>query len=393
VGLARGHDAHAATPDAHVQCALLLERLVGGEPRALLGPNGRGRVALLAQASRREPRRERIRDFFAKHGVSSRSLASIDELFEELVTNALYDAPVEAGYFSRAVARTEDIELPHERACEISYGIDQTSAFMRVRDTFGALTRQRLIDVLHRCNARSVGLDESRGGAGLGLWRVFAIASSITINVVPGSMTDILVALRIHEGKVSKELVATHLFFAPPAPSAFPSVFPEDGSYLDDSIARRLRTDRRHETSARRRDGCGSRRGSGKSPQAAQRTEDVYSKPSTHRRPGVYFAALRPNANRSDHCRTSHVMRIAATLLSISGACATTPGAITRRSTGRARVFTADYARYRARPQSSQHHGELLTANAARSRGPSSVSQRWTSLCIECRSSGAQISG
>jgi hypothetical protein len=225
-----------ATPDAHEQLALLLERLVGGEPRALLGPNGRGRVALLAQASRREPRRERIHDFFSKHGVSTRALASIDEIFEELVTNALYDAPVEAGYFSRAVARTEDIELPHERACEISYGIDRTRAFLRVRDTFGALTRQRLVDVLHRCNSRSVGLDESRGGAGLGLWRVFAVASSITINVVPGSMTDIVVGLRIQQGKVPKELVATHLFFASPAPSRLPSVIPEDSNYLDDSV-------------------------------------------------------------------------------------------------------------------------------------------------------------
>jgi hypothetical protein len=226
-----------AAPQARAQLAQLLDRVAFGVPRTLLGPSGRGRVALLAQASHREPRRERIQEFFAKHGLSQRALASIGEVCEELVMNALYDAPLEAGYFTKAVPRTEDVALPSERACEISYGIDQGDAFVRVRDTFGALSRQRLVEVLHRCNSRSVGFDESRGGAGLGLWRVLTSASSIAITVVPGTMTDIVVGLRTHQGKLGKELVSTNLFFAPPAESEFDSLIPDDGGdYLDQSI-------------------------------------------------------------------------------------------------------------------------------------------------------------
>jgi hypothetical protein len=224
-----------ASSEAREQLALLIDRLAGAAPCPVLGPNGTGRVALLAQASRREPRLERIQSFFSKHGLSSRGLASVAEVYEELVMNALYDAPLEAGFFSRAVPRSEDVELPCERACEISYGVERGNAFMRVRDTFGSLTRQRLVEVLHRCTSRNVELDESRGGAGLGLWRVFKTASSVTITVVPGSVTDILVGLRMQQGKLSKELAATHLFFTPV--TAVSSIDLDHGSdYLDHSV-------------------------------------------------------------------------------------------------------------------------------------------------------------
>jgi hypothetical protein len=66
---------------------------------------------------------------------------------------------------------------------------------------------------------------------------VFTTASSIAITVVPGGVTDILVGLRTHQGKLTKELIATHLFFAPPAPAPFAPVLPDDaGDYLDHSI-------------------------------------------------------------------------------------------------------------------------------------------------------------
>src|SRR5262249_5765420 len=147
-------------------------------------------------------------------GVSARTIASSSDVAEELVTNALYDAPVEAGYFKRAVQRTEDVQLPPEHACEISYGLEHDSVFVRVRDPFGALTRCRLLGVLNRCQATGISLDESRGGAGLGLWRIFATASTIAITVIPGLLTDILVRIETRRRRsATKQLLAAHLFF------------------------------------------------------------------------------------------------------------------------------------------------------------------------------------
>jgi hypothetical protein len=206
------HASLLARPKARTHLALLLDKLEGVE-QAVLGPSGVGRVACLARASRREARFERIREFFEKHGMSTRTTSALLEVCEELVMNALYDAPLEGGLLDKAVSREEDLELPANRACEISYGIEDDSAFVRVRDTFGALSRGRLLQVLERCSAKAVTLDESRGGAGLGLWRVFSIASTIAIRVVPGKITEVFVGVDMKQGRLQKELVAADLFF------------------------------------------------------------------------------------------------------------------------------------------------------------------------------------
>jgi len=201
-----------SSPAGRVYLATALERVRYGPESQVLGATGIGRAALLAHSRRREHRFERMREFFAAHGVSNRTIAAISDVAEELVTNALYDAPHEAGTFKHAVERTRDVELPPDKACEISYGIEHGSAFVRVRDPFGALTRRRLIHVLERCSAASgVHLDESRGGAGLGLWRVFSVASTIAVAVIPGTLTDILVRVDATGGRV-RPLRAIHLF-------------------------------------------------------------------------------------------------------------------------------------------------------------------------------------
>lgn len=208
--------AMVSTPFARSHLAMLLERLQHGPEFHVVGDAGTGRVALLTSSVRRDDRFERMREFFATHGASAKTIAASSDVAEELVTNALYDAPLEAGYFASAVPRTQDVELPPEHACEISYGVENGSVFVRIRDPFGALTRSRMLGVLNRCNSTNVSLDESRGGAGLGLWRVFSAATAISITVIPGRLTDILVRIENKKGRPVKQTHAVHLFFPEP---------------------------------------------------------------------------------------------------------------------------------------------------------------------------------
>ena len=143
------------TPKAAEHLQVILDRLTTGRQQFMLGPSGVGRVALLNQASHRAARFTRIHDFFEGHGVSERILTTIHDVSEELVMNALYNAPAEAGYFDRPRSRAEDVALPADRACEISYGIEGPTAYVRVRDTFGALQRPRLMQVLNRISGMS----------------------------------------------------------------------------------------------------------------------------------------------------------------------------------------------------------------------------------------------
>jgi hypothetical protein len=218
----------AHTAKAHL--ARFIERIATGTEAGVFGD---ARAARLARASHRDSRFERIRMYFEERGVSPRSLERINEVYEELVTNALYDAPMEGGHFKKAVPRTDDVDLPKERACEITYGVDAEMIYLRVRDTFGALDRTRMLSVLNRCNASGVALDESRGGAGLGLWRVFSSASTIAVTVDPGHLTEILVGIAKKGGKATGPL-SVDLYFS--AADARRRRVTEDPDLIDQSI-------------------------------------------------------------------------------------------------------------------------------------------------------------
>jgi hypothetical protein len=214
------------TPHARVHVTAMLEQILDDDSST----GGIGRFARLATASKREQRFDRMREFFGKHRLSSRTITAISEIAEELVMNALYDAPVEAGHFKTAVPRTQDVDLPPERACEISYGVEDGNVFIRVTDTFGSLGRRRLLDVLGRCSkgAEGVELDESRGGAGLGLWRIFSAASAIAITVAAGERTDMLVRIATKDGRIVKQLAAVSMRFIPLKARALPTVSAND---------------------------------------------------------------------------------------------------------------------------------------------------------------------
>ncbi len=191
----------------------LLEHLATRK-QAVVTANASGRTALLTCASRRHARFDRMRQYFESQGLSERLTESLLNVAEELVMNALYNAPLEAGFFSEAVSRTEDVELPANRACEISYGVEDTTVFVRVRDPFGALKRSRLLDVLARCKPQDVQLDESRGGAGLGLYRIFSSASAVSVMVSPGALTEFTVVIGRNDSRRIARPLAVDLYFA-----------------------------------------------------------------------------------------------------------------------------------------------------------------------------------
>ena len=173
-----------------------------------------GRRVRLVQASRRSERLDKLTEFYESNGVTQRTIQVLRDAAEELLTNAFYDAPVAAGVVGEAISRTRDVCLPDEHACDLAYGCQDDLAFVRVRDPFGSLTRTRLVDVLSRC-ARSdmqVQVDETMGGAGLGLWRIFSGATVVAISVVAGRSTEIFVAMWKRTGTGPRPS-CVHLFF------------------------------------------------------------------------------------------------------------------------------------------------------------------------------------
>ena len=190
----------------------------GGKPRLLdrMREKFTGRRVELTQASRRAGRLEKMGDFFDSLGVGARTIQFLRDAAEELLTNAFYDAPVSAGAVANPISRTCDVTLPKETPCDMVYGCTDEFALIRVRDPFGALSRERMVEVLTRCarTDMAVEIDESMGGAGLGLWRIFAIATFVAVSVVEGHHTDVVVGIsKKYPGK--QRPYAFDLYFRP----------------------------------------------------------------------------------------------------------------------------------------------------------------------------------
>jgi len=201
--------------DEHLE-NVLRTMATANKPRLLdwLGPTITGRRIRLTHASSRGARLEKMTDFFEHNGVGARTLQQLRDAAEELLTNAFYDAPVAAGALKQPVPRTQDIALPDESACDLAYGCRDDLAIVRVRDPFGSLSRRRLVEVLSRC-ARSdmqVEVDETMGGAGLGMWRIFSGASFVSVLVAKNRHTEVLVGIT-KRAAAGPRPFAFHFFF------------------------------------------------------------------------------------------------------------------------------------------------------------------------------------
>ncbi len=213
---------------SHVVSASMLEHPLADEhfknvvatfkaekPRLLdwLGSDVAGRRIRLSHASRRVERLERMGEYLSSNGVGARTIEQLRDAAEELLTNAFYDAPVAAGAIKEPISRSFDVALPDKYACDLAYGARGDLAIVRVKDPFGSLSRRRLVEVLLRC-ARTdmkVEVDESMGGAGLGMWRIFSNASFVAISVVKHSHTEVLVG--VAKRAPGPRPFAFHLFF------------------------------------------------------------------------------------------------------------------------------------------------------------------------------------
>lgn len=189
------------------------------QPRLLdwIGSPVNGRRVRLAHASKRAERLEKLTRFFEEQGVGARTVEQLRDAAEELLTNAFYDAPVAAGLLKKPISRTQDVSLSDDSACDMVYGCRDDLAVVRVRDPFGSLTRARMLEVLTRCarTDMAVEVDETMGGAGLGLWRMFSVASFLALSVVRGRSTELLIG--IGKRALRPRPFAFHLFFREPA--------------------------------------------------------------------------------------------------------------------------------------------------------------------------------
>jgi hypothetical protein len=138
---------------------------------------------------------EALNTFLTKRGVASRLAQLAAQAADELIMNAVFDAPVDAEgrRFRKEVDRNADFELrPDHVDIEIACADEYTG--ICVADAYGSLQRGILMGLLKKdYQGRSYNLKSEEHGAGLGVHGLIQAGLSVLFVCKPGLRTEVTV--------------------------------------------------------------------------------------------------------------------------------------------------------------------------------------------------------
>jgi hypothetical protein len=150
-------------------------------------------------------------------GCNQRMTDLIESIADELITNAIFNAPRLPDGTSRYahLSRREKVVLePHEVA-SLSFACDGDYLALATVDPFGALSQDTVVSYLNRCMVKGPAqMSEASGGGGLGLHRIFQSLSKFIVNIDPGKRTEViaLVDLRLSIRQFRQATKSFHIF-------------------------------------------------------------------------------------------------------------------------------------------------------------------------------------
>jgi hypothetical protein len=148
-----------------------------------------------------------ISEFAEMMGVRRKYREAIEQCIDEMMMNALYDAPVdEQGkqIFSEVPIKTR-ISLRVEQKVVVQYACDGKQFAVSVRDAFGTLERSTVLRYLYKCLHAEQQIDRKAGGAGLGLYLMANSATTVYFNVLTGVATEAVCVFDLESPKLQLE--------------------------------------------------------------------------------------------------------------------------------------------------------------------------------------------
>jgi hypothetical protein len=182
------------SPPRAWEVLMVARRLAGATPAPLSGFLDWGFSSLeldVRATSDRDVAVAKIQEFVAALQLPKRVAEMFGELAHELIMNAMYDAPIDAqGHPKYAGDRKADIRLADHERPSVRVATDGTRLVLQVRDPFGRLERRHVFDGLARGLAGGE-MDQSHGGAGLGMMVCHNSSSAMFFDVVRGKSTEV----------------------------------------------------------------------------------------------------------------------------------------------------------------------------------------------------------
>jgi hypothetical protein len=129
-----------------------------------------------------------------KVGVRRQVRMSIGQVCEELLMNALYDAPADehGNPIFAEVDLKERLDKLSPRPVSIRYAATEKGFAVSVRDRFGRLDKATVLRYIDKCLHSSEQIDRKTYGAGLGIYLIANAANQFVLNVAPGMATEVV---------------------------------------------------------------------------------------------------------------------------------------------------------------------------------------------------------
>jgi len=148
-----------------------------------------------------------ISEFAELMGVRRKYREAIEQCVDEMLMNALYDAPVDdqgKQVFAEIPTKSR-VQLRMEQKVVVQYACDGRTFTVSVRDAFGTIERATVLRYLWKCLHSEQQIDRKTGGAGLGLYLIANSSTRFLFNVLPGVATECVTAFDLESPKVQLE--------------------------------------------------------------------------------------------------------------------------------------------------------------------------------------------
>jgi hypothetical protein len=148
----------------------------------------------LRRSSHKNAAVEALNRFLSKRGITSRLSQLAAQAADEMIMNAVFDAPVDAEgrTFRKDVDRHADFELKPEGGVDIEIACAEEYTGICVADTFGSLKRGHLMNLLKKdYQEHSYVVRSDERGAGLGVHGLIQAGLSLLFVCKPGFRTEV----------------------------------------------------------------------------------------------------------------------------------------------------------------------------------------------------------
>jgi hypothetical protein len=140
-----------------------------------------------------------IREYAGWLGCGRELSNRIGTVADELITNAVYNAPRDEHGAARYAStdRREKIVLDPWEYVQVRFASNGEVFALSVTDWFGGLSAEQIRKALTRCLTSDDQIEQKDGGAGLGLYTAFRLSNQLVVNVELTERTEIIAVFEL----------------------------------------------------------------------------------------------------------------------------------------------------------------------------------------------------